>query len=86
MGRSIKPKYVVVVDGNQSMIWNGRATAAALEKWVVALGQSMNPGGSNSHLRGAGNTIPYPRSAYIRHNHPCGAEVASWKSPAFMIW
>ncbi len=86
MGRSYTPKYALVVDDGEAMIWNGAATDARLQKHVEALGQSMNPGGVNAHLRGPGNTIPYPRKAFIRRNVPGGEVVARWTAPLFMIW
>lgn len=93
MGRSITPKYKIVLDDGSALLdmcWNskqyGKPTNENLEKWVLAYGASLNPNGVNSHVRDSKGCIPYPRKAWIKYNKSNGATVAEWKAPMFMVW
>lgn len=92
MGKSITPKYVVVIDGkeHEAMAWNsrqsGRPTDANLCEFVRVYGKSFELGQCNEHISMALGFIPYPSRAYIRPNSPGAGIVASWKAGMFQVW
>jgi hypothetical protein len=92
MGKTVTPKFVVVLDGKnaESMTWDsksaGQPNAANLEKFVMVFAKSLEAGGCNVHISEALGYIPYPRTAVIKHNYPGGAVVASWKAGMFQMY
>lgn len=82
-----KPRSVLAFDGaTWDIKRHGRADSKNLEKYVLAYGKSLEPGGSNAHISDAKGYISYPNRAVIRYNHSHGATVASWMAPPFMVW
>lgn len=92
MGRTITPKFVVVLDGkgDQSMIWDakryGAPNAKNLEKFVMTYAKSLESGGVNAHISERLGYVPYPRKAEIRYNYRGGAAVATWAAGMFQVY
>jgi hypothetical protein len=92
MGRTVTPKYAMVVDGNPNtcMIWDvkryGKPTVANVEKWVMAFAKSLEAGGSNAKISEDLGYVPYPRDVYVKLNYTGGAIVARWKAAMFQVY
>ena len=88
MGRSITPKYRLVLD-NQIMIWRGKATQKELKNFVFAYAKSLEIGGCNDHVSKMLGYIPYPSEARIEYNDDfvhVNDPVAVWKAAPFQAW
>ena len=90
MGRSITPKYRVILDG-QAMCWdskrNGRPSNSNLKRWVMAYASSLHLGGCNDHISKSLGYIPYPNIARIETNvRYCPQSVATWKAATFQCF
>jgi hypothetical protein len=92
MGRTVTPKFVVVLDGkaHESMVWDskrhGAPNAHNLEAFVMKFAKSLELGGANAHISVRLGHVPYPRAAEIRYNYNGGAAVASWKAATFQVY
>lgn len=87
MGRSITPKYAMVVHCGRhstlSLTWdgkNGTPSEATLAKWVRSFNASLEPGGNNAHLK-----LPRVSRAVVKYNRPSGEVVARYTAPMFEV-
>lgn len=90
MGKSITPKYRIVVD-NQRFSWNckeyGKPTDKNLAEYVYKLGKSYELGGCNEHISKQLGYIPYPTKARIETNVQYNPVImAEWKAAMFQCW
>ncbi len=85
MGKSITPKYRVIMDG-QMMVWRGKASEKALEEYVKSYAKSLEAGGCNAHISKGLGYIPYPNNARIETNEKYPAVIATWKAGMFQVW
>jgi hypothetical protein len=87
MGRSIKPKYRIILDNAPAMGWKGPANDKLLAEWIRAYGKSLEMGGSNVHISLGLGYIPYPNKARIETNvRSYPTIVATWQAGMFQVW
>ena len=90
VGKTVTPKYRVVVDGKLTMAWDikeyGRPTDRNAERYAMAYAASLEKGGANAHLSDSRGFVPYPKSVAIEFNHRGGGVVAEWKAAAFQVY
>ena len=87
MGKSVTPKYFVLVDGHLHM-WskNVGTTPEKLEAWVMKYAKSLESGGVNYHLSLSLGYIPYPNHVKVVLNDGSGQVVCEWKAAMFQAW
>jgi hypothetical protein len=90
MGRSIKPKYVMVMEGvglsREPMAWRrGRVSAAKAEEERVAWNKSYAPGGVNWPVSEAIGVVPHVSRLIVRENRLNGRVVAVANAPLFEV-
>lgn len=94
MGKSYKPKYIILVsEGNGKavhtpMTWPkemGQPTDAKLSNWVETYNASLKIGGANEHLSKALGYMPILNSAWVVTNDRNRYTLATWKAPMFMV-
>lgn len=85
MGKSMTPKYRMVIDGNY-MTWQGRASVSLLEDLVKAYAASLEIGGCNEHISKSLGHIPYPNKARIETNSRDPRVICVWEAAKFQCW
>jgi len=86
MGKSITPKYRIIVDG-QVMSWDGKPTQKALEHFVFSYAKSLEHGGCNEHISKQIGYVPYPINCKIETNTQYKpVTMAAWKAAPFQVY
>lgn len=91
MGKSITPKYIIVIWDNpkispNAMVWDCRGkkpTEKQLDDYITVYINSLKVGGCNYHITESLGYIPVPYRAHIV-NQKTNEIVVKWNAPAFM--
>jgi hypothetical protein len=86
MGKTITPKYQLIIDGKTPMVWHGQATQKRLEDFVFGYADSLKIGGANEHISKMLGFIPFPSRAAIYTNNKEHEKVCEWKQAAFQVF